>query len=104
MSKISEFYTKAMEDETSRQLLEEILGDRRFEGANDEQLLRIGEVAKRLGYEISLEEAKAYLNGEETALDEDDLDAVAGGKGVYISYKNCETGYDSGDIKVATYY
>jgi hypothetical protein len=81
MSKITDFYAKAIEDEASRTELVKIIGDKSFEEATDEQLAQVGELAKKLGYDISVEEAKAYLNGDDAELDDDDLDAVAGGKG-----------------------
>lgn len=82
MSEISEFYTKMLSDETIRKEIVGILGDHNLETADDEQLIKIGEIAAKLGYQISLEDAKTYLEGEEAELDEDDLDAVAGGKGI----------------------
>lgn len=32
-----------------------------------------------MGFEITVEEAKAYLNGDNSELDDDELEAVAGG-------------------------
>ncbi len=89
MSKITEFYAKAMENEDIKKELIEILGDRKFEEADDTQLVKIGDVAKKTGYEISMDEVKAYFSKEDTELDIDDLDAVAGGKYDTII---CETG------------
>lgn len=81
MSKVSEFYAKALADEAAKKELITILGDNKIEEASDEQLVKVGDLAKKLGYDITVDEAKAYLNGDDTELDEDDLDAVAGGKG-----------------------
>lgn len=95
MSKISEFYAKALADEAARNELIVILGDKKFEEADDAQLVKIGEVAKKLGYDISLEEAKNYLTAENGELEEDDLEAVAGGKGgggSTASFGNCTNG------------
>lgn len=80
MSKVSEFYAKALADNSAKKELIEILGDNRIEKASDEQLAKVGKLAKKLGFDISADEAKAYLNGDNAKLDEKDLDAVAGGK------------------------
>ena len=81
MSKVTDFYAKAMADESAKAEISSILGGTEINAATDEQLVKIGEVAKKLGFDITVDEAKAYLNPEEAELDEDDLDAVAGGKG-----------------------
>lgn len=83
MSKVSKFYADAMTDEAVKNKLIKILGGKNFEDANDEQLAKIGEIAKELGFDITIEDAKTYLRGEDLELDEDDLDAVAGGKNDY---------------------
>lgn len=80
MSKVSEFYAKAVADESAKKELITILGDKKFTEASDDQLAKIGELAKRLGFEITIDEAKAHLNGDHSELDEEELDAVAGGK------------------------
>ncbi len=103
MSKLSEFYKQAMGEEETKKKIEKILAGKEISDATDEQLEKVGELAKGLGYEFTLEDVKGYLKGEEVALDEEDLEAVAGGKGVYVSYKNCQTGYDSGDIKISPF-
>ncbi len=79
MSKVTDFYAKAIADEASKKELTDILGSKPINEASDEQLVKIGELAKKLGFDITLEEAKAYLTSEEAELEEDDLDAVAGG-------------------------
>ncbi len=81
MSKISEFYAKALADESAKKELITILGENKIEEASDEQLTKVGELAKKLGYDITVEEAKAYLNRDDSELADDDLDAVAGGTG-----------------------
>lgn len=81
MSKITDFYAKALADESAKKELITILGDKKIDDASDEQLAEIGGLAKKLGFAITIEEAKAYLSGDNAELDEDDLDAVAGGKG-----------------------
>lgn len=80
MSKVSDFYAKVMSDEGTKAKLGNILGGKSINEADDEQLKKIGGLAKELGFEITVEEAKNYLKGDNTELDDDDLDAVAGGK------------------------
>lgn len=88
MSKISEFYIKAMSDQTAKEELVKILDGRDFSSADDEKLIKIGELAGRLGFDITMEEMKAFLDSKEGELDEEALDAVAGGKGVTVYEKN----------------
>lgn len=90
MSKFSEFYAKASTDETTRKKLAAILGEKSITDAGEEALIKIGSLARELGYEISLDEAKKYLRGNEEDLDEEDLDAVAGGKTYTIGDGKCD--------------
>lgn len=90
MSKVSEFYAKAISDESAKAKLAGILGDKSINEADNEQLKKIGCLAKELGFDITVEEAKEYLSGGNTELDMDDLDSVAGGK--YDNKNKCETG------------
>ena len=104
MSKVSEFYSKAVSEETSAKKLAEILGGKDMSKATDEQLLAVGKLASELGYDITIDEAKAFLSDGE--LDEDDLDSVAGGKGTVTVYERViqyEPGkeYDTDYIKTA---
>lgn len=94
MSKMTDFYSKVMSDESLSRELSEILGGRDIASATDEQLERIGVIAEKTGFDITVEEAKAFLDPEEAPLDDDDLDAVAGGKGeTYVSYNvTCTAG------------
>lgn len=78
MKKITEFYAKAISNEGTKAKLNEILGGKPINEADDKQLKKIGELAKELGFEITVEEAKDYLSNN-AALGDDDLDAVAGG-------------------------
>lgn len=80
MNKISEFYTKALRDESAKEEIIKILGGKSFEEADQVQLLKIGEIAKQFGYDITLEEVREYLEADEKELEEEELDAVAGGK------------------------
>ncbi len=84
MSKVTDFYINAIADEATKKELIDILGNKSINEASDDQLVKIGKLANKLGFDITLEEAKAYLTSEETELNEDDLDAVAGGKGDFI--------------------
>ena len=79
MSKITEFYTKAISDESTKTKLTEILGGKAINEADDSQLEKIGSLAKELGFDITIEEAKAYLNNSDGELSDDDLESVAGG-------------------------
>ena len=96
MSKISEFYAKAVSDEKAKAKLGEIMGDKPINEADESQLKKIGALAKELGFEITVEEAKNYLSGSNSELDDDDLNAVAGGKGEVNV--NCETNGNTGTI------
>ena len=79
MSKMADFYAKVVADADLRAKMTEILGDTKISKATDEQLAKIGEIAKAAGFEVSLEEAKTYLASEAKDLSDDALDAVAGG-------------------------
>lgn len=99
MSKINEFYSKVLSEPDAKKQLEEILHGTSLSEADDHMLEKIGLLAQRLGYEISVEEAKAYLNPSEAELDDDDLDAVAGGKNneevtTYICAVGGQAGWD----------
>ncbi|MGN0629880.1 MAG: hypothetical protein ACI4JN_00995, partial [Ruminococcus sp.] len=73
MSKVTDFYAKALADESAKKELITILGDKKIEEASDEQLAKVGALAKKLGFDITIEEAKAYLSSDNAELDEDDL-------------------------------
>ena len=60
MSKVSDFYAKVMADETLKSQIVSILAGVSIENAEDEQLEKIGGLAKGLGFDISVEEAKEY--------------------------------------------
>lgn len=92
MSKVSEFYAKTLSDETAKAKLGSILGGKFINEADDEQLRKIGVLAKEMGFEITIEEAKNYLKGDNAELDDDDLDAVAGGKGNVQENYTCTNG------------
>ncbi len=79
MSTISEFYAKVMADEAVKKQITDILGGTPIENADDEQLKKIGEVAKGMGFSISVEEAKEYFSANEEELSDESLEAVAGG-------------------------
>ena len=77
MSKFNDFYAKVMADDALKAEVIKVLGDSTFEKATDDQLAKIGEIAKGAGFEFTTAEAKAHFEGGE--LDDDELDAVAGG-------------------------
>lgn len=85
MDKFKQFYTQAMTDEAVGTEVKKILGKTSIDEATDDQLTKLGELAKTLGLDISLTEAKAYLakshDDEEGEISPDELQAVAGGKG-----------------------
>ena len=60
--------------------------------------MKIDELTKKPGFDISIDEAKVYLTDEETELGEDDLDAVAGSTGYTKIYRPVD--YDTGDFQV----
>ena len=82
--KIAEFYAKVTSDEKLKAKLEKILGGKDITEASDDQLKEIGEIAKELGYNFTIEEVKDFIASGDVQLDEDALDNVAGGvnKGV----------------------
>ena len=79
MNKFHEFYTKIVADEEAAKEISAILEGKPMSAASDEQLEKIGAVAKRLGLDISLADARDFLKAEDKSLSDDDLDAVAGG-------------------------
>ena len=82
--KISEFYAKVIDDAALKAKVEKILGGKEITEATDEQLKAIGEVAKELGYNFSLDEVKNFIASGDVQLSDDAPDNVAGGvnKGV----------------------
>ncbi len=82
MNRFNELYTRTMSDKAFRAEVKKILGKTPVEDATDEQLNQLGELAKTVGIEISLEEAKEYLSKSTDDTDElsdGELQAVAGG-------------------------
>ena len=79
MSKFNDFFKIIMENSELKAEVAGVLGDEPFEKASDEQLVKIGEIAKKVGFDFTIDEAKEFFSCGE--LDDDDLDAVAGGKG-----------------------
>ena len=100
MSKFNDFYKKVMEDEKIKAEVIKVLGDDTFEKASDEKLAKIGEIAKNAGFEFTLDEAKAHFAGGE--LNEDELDAVAGGKGSETTQSggNCTNGVGNSQVNI----
>lgn len=78
MNKIEEFYNKVMQDETLKEKFLGIVGN--TEKLSEETLGKLAELAKEIGFDITIDEAKTYLTPVEGELSDDDLDKVAGGR------------------------
>ena len=94
MSKFNDFYAKVNEDEALKAKMEAVLGSVPIEKASDDQLVKIGEAAKKAGFDFTLEEVKEFFSCGE--LDDDELDAVAGGKGDHVQIDIRKIDYESG--------
>ena len=81
--------------------IESILGGKQIQELNDTELKNLGSFAKELGFEISLDEAKIYLNSD-AKLSENELDTVAGGTkvDVYADFRDGETGVNLSEKKL----
>ena len=84
MDKFKQFYAQSVADDTIGAEVKKILGKTPIEDATDDQLIKLGELAKTLGLDIALDEAKAYLaksadDEDEGEISADELQAVAGG-------------------------
>ncbi len=79
MSSVSDFYAKIMADKVIMKQITDILGGTPVENADDEQLSKIGAIAKGMGFSISVEDARNYFGGSEEELSDESLEAVAGG-------------------------
>ena len=104
MSKIADFYAKVIADKGLRDKVAGILKGKDINQATDEQLAQIGELAKSTGYDVTLEEAKAYIESDAKDLSDEALDNVAGGKSTQCSgdysgnvYVTVESGSSSDD-------
>ena len=85
MDKFKIFYAQAMADDAVRAEIKKILGKTPVDEASDDQLIKLGELAKTIGIDIALADAKAYLSksiddDDEGEVSPDELQAVAGGK------------------------
>ena len=91
MSKMADFYSKVMTDKALLSKLKDILGDKHITDASDADLEKIGALAKEVGFEITLAEAKEYLSANETVVSDEALDAVAGGANgkPYYDHRKC---------------
>jgi hypothetical protein len=118
MDKFTAFYNKVMSDEELAAKVAKIF-DGKDDKINDEQLQQLSVLAKEVGLDISVEEAKEYFNREDDdELKEEELDMVAGGKGggssesekiaVEVAEKalevlgKCARGCFVGDSKIST--
>lgn len=81
MSKFSDFYNAMLKDEEVKKEAAGILGDISLVEIDKTQAELLVPIAKKLGFDITADEAINYLNADKLMLDENDLDAVAGGKG-----------------------
>lgn len=85
MEKFTAFYQRVTSDEKLAARVAEILGDdEQIDNVTDEQLQQLSALAKEIGLDISVEEAREYLNREDDrneTLTNDQLEMVAGGKG-----------------------
>ena len=83
MDKFTAFYNKVMLDEELAAKVAQIFGDDdKIDNVTDEQLQQLSALAKEVGLDISVKEAKEYLNREDDEkLTNAELDMVAGGKG-----------------------
>lgn len=79
MNKVAEFYAKAMADEATAAEFAEAMGGKAMNELGDAEFEKLGKLAEKLGFTISVEEAKEYLSPKEGELADDELDAVAGG-------------------------
>jgi len=77
--KIAEFYAKVTDDAELKAKVEKILGGKEITEATDDQLKKIGEIAKELGYNFTLDEVKEFIASGDVQLSDDALDNVAGG-------------------------
>lgn len=97
MNKIAEFYTKAMADESAKAELEAVIGGKNISELSDEELLKIGKIAEKLGFAITLDEAKSYFAGEGEEISDDELDKVSGGSR-YYTYDPYDPEHDDPEI------
>jgi len=89
MSKFKEFYDKINSDAEIGAEFKKVLEEQKiapgtpFEKFNEENLNALIPFAKKAGFDFTLDEVKAFLksNTEGGELSDDELEAVAGGKG-----------------------
>lgn len=79
MSAVADFYIQAMKSDVWREKFSAIIKGKNVEEITDDQLAQLGNLAREMGFDITLEEAKAYLASEEAILSDEAMDAVAGG-------------------------
>ncbi len=87
MSAMSNFYEKVLADEAVKKQITDILGETPIENAGDAELEKIGEIAKGMGFSISVEEAREYFRTNEEELSDESLEVVAGGGGLSFGRK-----------------
>ena len=79
MNKVAEFYAKVMEEKETAAEFAEAMGGKTMNELGDAEYEKLGKLAEKLGFAISVEEAKSYLSSTEGELSDGELDAVAGG-------------------------
>ena len=97
--KISEFYAKVIDDAALKAKVEKILGGKEITEATDEQLKKIGDIAKEWGYNFTIDEVKEFISSGEVQLSDDALDNVAGGVNKTVN-NTCEGAKASVDDSV----
>ena len=80
MNKFQEFYTAVMNDEKAKKEFADIMNGRSFNDMSESDFQDLAPFAEKLGFEISAKEAFDHFNTGSETIDDDELDAVAGGK------------------------
>ena len=99
--KIAEFYAKVMADEKLKAKFEKVLDGKEITDASDDQLKKIGEIAKEMGYNFTIDEVKEFIKSGDVQLSDDALDNVVGGVGSNKGQANC-SGNNSGMLSTDT--
>ena len=80
MSKAGNFFAKLAADKEAMDKLDHVLGGKEIADLTDAQKEEIGKIIKSLGFDLTAEDVKSYLESEDRELSDDALEAVAGGK------------------------
>ena len=79
MSKAGNFFAKLAADKEAMDKLDHVLGGKEIADLTDAQKEEIGKIIKGLGFDLTAEDVKSYLESEDRELPDDALQAVAGG-------------------------